>query len=247
MNHFNDNSFEILKTEVHIWFINLNKTIEVIDSLKQFLSENEISKASKFRFEKDKNCSIITRGALRYLSGKYLKMNPENIIFKYGDHGKPNLDMKTDLKFNVSHSGNLAVIGFVLKNDIGVDIEQLKYDFEVMDIVNNYFSQHEIETLKKLPIEEQTNGFYRCWTRKESFIKAKAKGLSFPLDSFSVDIKSDEETELLETKWDKNEKDLWKLFSFSPIENYIGAVSVNGHIQSVKYFNFNEMISNKTQ
>lgn len=239
MNHLNDNSFKILKTELHIWFINLNKTIEVIESLKQFLSENEISKASKFRFEKDKNSSIITRGSLRYLSGKYLKMNPENILFKYGNYGKPDFDIKTDLKFNVSHSGNLAIIGFVLNNDIGVDIEQLKYDFEVMDIVDNYFSQYEIETLKKLPIEEHTKGFYRCWTRKESFIKAKAKGLSFPLDSFSVDIKSDKKTELLETKWDKNEKDLWRLFSFSPMDNYIGAASVKGDIKSVKYFNLN--------
>ncbi len=93
--------------------------------------------------------------------------------------------------------------------------------------------------MKEIPIQNHVKGFYRCWTRKESFIKAKAKGLSFPLDSFSVSIDSDEKTELLETKWDKNEKELWNLFSFTPQENYIGAVSVKGNIQNIKYYNIN--------
>ena len=128
----------------------------------------------------------------------------------------------------------------MLNNDIGVDVEKIKADFNVFEIASNYFSNSEIESLKKLPIENHVKGFYRCWTRKESFIKAKAKGLSFPLDSFSVSFDSDEKAELLETKWAKNEKDLWKLFSFSPKENYIGAVSVKGNIQNIKYFNFNE-------
>lgn len=243
MEYINDSSFKILKTELHVWFIKLHEISKSINYLKALLTEDEILKASKFRFQKDKNCSVISRGALRLLSGKYLNTNPKTITFKYGDYGKPDYNIETELKFNVSHSGNLAVIGFVLNNEIGIDIEQLKYDFEVMDIVDNYFSQHEIETLKKLPIEEQIKGFYRCWTRKESFIKAKAKGLSFPLDSFSVDIKSDKKTELLETKWDKIEKDLWRLFSFSPMQNYIGAASVNSSIKSVKHFNFDEMFS----
>jgi 4'-phosphopantetheinyl transferase len=243
MEYIYDSSFKILKTELHVWLIKLDEISKSINYLKAILTEDEILKASKFRFHKDKNCSIISRGALRLLTSKYLNTNPKTITFKYGDYGKPYYSIETDLKFNVSHSGNLAIIGFVLNNDIGVDIEQLKYDFDVMDIVDNYFSQHEIETLKKFPNQELTQGFYRCWTRKESFIKAKAKGLSFPLDSFSVDIKSDEKTELLETKWDKNEKDLWRLFSFSPMKNYVGAVSVKGNIQSVKHFNFDEIIS----
>ena len=134
----------------------------------------------------------------------------------------------------------MAVIGIVLNNDIGIDIEEMKAGFDVLDIASNYFSNLEIESLKKLPAIEQFKGFYKCWTRKESFIKAKAKGLSFPLDSFSVSLDSDEKVQLLETKWDKSEKELWNLFSFSPQENYIGAVSVKGNVQDIKYFNFNE-------
>ncbi|WP_298553733.1 4'-phosphopantetheinyl transferase superfamily protein [uncultured Algibacter sp.] len=242
MPHFSkNNNFLLAVNQVHVWCISFDISENEINYLKSFLTDDEIIKASKFRFEKDKNCSIITRGALRLLSGKYLKTNPKDIIFKYGQFGKPDYRMKTNLKFNVSHSGNKAVIGFVLNNDIGVDIEDIKTNFEILDIAKNYFSNIEIKALKKLPKNLHAKGFYRCWTRKESFIKAKAKGLSFPLDSFSVSIESDDKAELLETKWDDNEKDLWKLFSFSQIENYVGAVSIKGNIQSIKYFNFNKL------
>jgi 4'-phosphopantetheinyl transferase len=237
-----DKNISLDKNEIHIWFINFNINKAEFNFLNNFLSEDEILKASKFKFEKDKNSSIITRGALRLLSGKYLGLNPQEIEFKYGDFGKPVFNFETPLKFNLSHSGNMAVIGFCLHEDIGVDIEVMKANFDVFDIASNYFSSSEIEVLKTLPTEEHTKGFYRCWTRKESFIKAKAKGLSFPLDSFSVSIDSDIKAELLETKWDYSEKEFWKLFTFSPQENYIGAVSVKGQIQEVKYFNFNEFL-----
>lgn len=98
----------------------------------------------------------------------------------------------------------------------------------------------EIDSLKKIAIKNHVKSFYRCWTLKESFIKAKAKRLSFPLDSFSVSIDSDEKSELLETKWDEHERNFWNLFSFLPKEKYIGAISVHGEVNKVQYFNFND-------
>jgi 4'-phosphopantetheinyl transferase len=239
LNFLENYDFSLPTNQTHIWFINFDITEEKFNSLNSFLSKDEIIKASKFRFKKDKNCSIISRGALRLLSSKYLNIKPEDIIFKYGKYGKPEYNIDTELKFNVSHSGNMAILSFVKDFDIGVDIEKIKDDFDVLDIATNYFSELEIEALKKVSKEKQAEHFYRCWTRKESFIKAKSQGLSFPLDSFSVCINSDKETELLETKWDKEEKDTWELFTFSPHQNYIGAVSIQGSVKSIEYFNFN--------
>jgi len=179
---------KLKRNQTHLWFIHIHDLKEHMAFLNDFLSEDERLKALKFRFEKDKNSSIITRGALRYLSSIYLNLKPKDIIFKYGDYGKPDFDLDTKLKFNVSHSGAMAIIGFVL------------------------------------------------------FIKAKAKGLSFPLDSFSVSIDSDDHTALLETKWNHKEKDLWRLFSFSPQENYLGAISVKGNIKTIRYYNFKDLL-----
>lgn len=204
------------------------------------LSQDEKMRASKFRFIKDKNLFILARGALRVLSSYYLNIPIEDVSFLYGEFGKPEYSFKSDLKFNVSHSGDRAVIGFVKHYDIGVDIEKIKSNFDVLDIAMNYFSQKEISELKSLPKHKHVEGFYKCWTRKESFIKAKSKGLSFPLDQFSVSINSKKAVRLLETQWNKNETTLWSLFSFSPEKKYIGAVSIKAQTCNIEYHDFDQ-------
>ena len=228
--------FKLESKTVNTWFINVNVVQDKIEMFSRIISIDENKRANKFHFKKDKNLFIMSRAILRVLSGHYLNIKPEDITFKYGEFGKPDYDFETNLKFNISHSGDMAIFSFVKDFDIGTDIEKMKHDFDVLDIATNYFSELEIEALKKLPKQMQVEGFYRVWTRKESFIKATAQGLSFPLDSFSVSLNSNETAELLQTKWDENEKNNWTLFTFSPHEEYIGATSVKGMINKVNYF-----------
>jgi len=231
---------ELTPKIIHTWLVNVDDVLHKIEILNRVISKDEKEKATKFRFKKDQNIFIISRGVLRILSAYYLNMGAKNIVFKYGEYGKPEYDFYSDLKFNISHSGDLIVLSFAKDFDIGVDIEKVKDDFDVLEIASNFFSTLEIETLKKIPKAQQVYYFYRCWTRKEAFIKAKSLGLSFPLDSFSVCISSDKKTELLETKWNNAEKDTWKLFTFSPQQNYIGAISIQSDVKAVDYFNFND-------
>ena len=182
--YFKERFKPLVKNQVQLWYIDFSKHVEHIPYYESLLSKDERAKALKFRFEKDKNQSIISRGALRLLSALYLNKQARDISFSYGTYEKPEYGFKSDLKFNVSHSGNMAVIGFVKHYDIGVDIEKIKTDFDVLDIAVNYFSEREILELKSLPEEKHIEGFFKCWTRKESFIKAKSQGLSFPLDAF---------------------------------------------------------------
>ena len=86
--------------------------------------------------------------------------------------------------------------------------------------------------MESLPEKERRAGFYRCWTRKESFIKAKGHGLSFPLNSFSVSLNVDS-AELLRTEWDASEREEWTMATFQPSEGYQAALSVRGRIDSV--------------
>ncbi len=230
---FKDRHKPLQSKQVHVWCLSFREHTEHVPNYYALLSDDEKIKASKFHFEKDKNQSIISRGALRQLSALYLDRPIDDIAFTYGEYGKPEYSFKSYLKFNVSHSGDMAIIGFVKDHDIGVDIEHIKTDFDVMDIAVNYFSELEIKTLKAFPKKKHIEGFYRCWTRKEAFIKAKSQGLSFPLNAFSVSIDSNNHANLLETKWDKREAKDWKLFSFTPNKDYIGAVSIKGAVNDL--------------
>jgi 4'-phosphopantetheinyl transferase len=236
-------SFVDLKPNtLHIWSLNFVVDDEAYNRYHSFLSKDEKERASRFKFYKDKRCYVVTKGVLRLLSGRYLNTDAKAIEFEYEKYGKPKLKHNTNLNFNVSHSGDLAIIGFVHNHTIGVDIEKIKNDFDTFEIASSCFSKHEIDALHKISKQEQHKAFYRCWTRKEAFIKAKGSGLSFPLDEFSVSLESDLDADVVWTKWNTDEKDQWKLTSFIPSEDYIAATIVDSEIEDTLYFDWNNTL-----
>ncbi len=232
------NTLLLEENKVHVWVIKKDSITKFLEYYRDLLSIDEKKKSKTFRFYKDRNTYILARGALRLLLSKYLKIHPKNIIFNYCAFGKPKIKYDCTMKFNVSHSGEMIVIAFCNDYDIGIDVEYIKKDFNVLEIVNNYFSKQEISALHKIPKNQQTEAFFRGWTRKEAFIKAKSQGLSFPLDSFSISMDSDDNAELYETAWDKNEKNLWNIVPFDTYKDYKAAFAVKGKIDAVKYFKF---------
>lgn len=225
---------------VNIWVIDLDTIDERIENYYGLLSKDERSKTKKFKFERDRNNFTVCRGVLRRLSALYLGTRPQDIKFGYSEFGKPHF-IESTLKFNVSHSGNVAVIGFLEGQEIGIDVELVKTNFDVLDIANNFFSEKEIKALNELPHEIQSLAFYRCWTRKEAFIKAEGSGLSFPLDSFAVSMDSDEIATLLETVWDRKEKEKWILHSFVPSSGYRAALAVRRKVNSIEIQKWHHM------
>jgi len=228
----------------HVWYANTNIKNTKEHEYLTILSPGEKERASKFHFTKDRKRFIASHGILRILASLYLNKKAADIQFKYGEFGKPEFIDRPELKFNISHSGDLVVLGFLLDFEMGVDVELIKRDFDVLDIAQNFFSSKEIKSLFSLAKKEQNIGFFRCWTRKESFIKAKGSGLSFPLDQFAVSLDDDIRAELLETKWNFHEKDHWKLFSFIPAKNYIAALVARGEITAINYLNWDRAINN---
>ena len=219
---------------VKIWTVLNSSSLDLTPYL-QFLSSDEKERAKKFRFQGDQANYILGKSILRILVGKYLEQDPKSIEFNYNAYGKPELPDGSGLKFNISHSGDLVLLGFNEIHPIGVDVEKIKIDFDVMEVAANYFSATELRSLRKVPHEDQKRAFYRCWTRKESFIKAKGLGVSFPLDKFSVSIDKDEEAQLIETNWEPNEKDQWQIYSFVPAKNYLAAITASSKLTEISY------------
>lgn len=234
---FSSQSLTLTPHQVHVWSIDKDKHINKLPFYWSVLNETEKEKASKYRFENDHNCAVISRGILRILLGTYLKTSPKNINFQFGDYGKPTI-IASNIEFNISHSANSIVMAFTLKSKIGIDVEYTKKSIDVKKISEHFFSKEEISSLLSLHKNYQQQAFYNCWTRKEAFIKALGCGLSFPLDQFVVSLDSTKNASLLATKWDEKEKDNWVLKTFNPQENYIGAVSVKGKVTDVQFWKY---------
>jgi 4'-phosphopantetheinyl transferase len=212
--------------DLHLWCGNLDSSFSRILELKPLLSADECEKAHRFHFTKDSNRSVASRGLLRTLLGHYLQRDPSRLKFCYGTYGKPRLDASDsgDLCFNVAHSDWLGVFAFTRAREIGIDVERIQPDIMKERIADEFFSAREVDDLLSVPVQEQAEAFFNCWTRKEAFLKAKGSGLSAPLDQFSVSLKPGETPSLIETQWDEKESSRWSVLHFEPEPGFVGSV-----------------------
>lgn len=232
-------SLSLLSGEVHVWRARLEQPQEVQDELLRTLDLDERERANRFHFEKHRRRFILGRGFLRLLLGRYLKIAPEQVRFAYGPYGKPSLadeHAASGLQFNASHSHELAVYGFVQEREIGVDVEYVKDDFQSEEIAGHFFSAREVQTLMALPKDERTAAFFRCWTRKEAYIKALGSGLSHPLDQFDVTLTAHEPTALLRDAQDADAAARWEMFNLEFTDRYAGALIVEGREHTLHAF-----------
>lgn len=231
-------TLELLDSKIDVWSVNINNYTNKLFDYWELLSSSEKEKADRFRFEKDKNCYVIARGLLRILLSRYLNIKSQKINFRYAEKGKPYLEHPSNIKFNLSHSKNCIVLAFTKNIELGIDVEYAKNNLEILQVAESFFSKQEIKALKSIQSIYRLSAFYNCWTRKEAFIKATGDGLSFPLNQFTVSLESSESAELVETRWDNKEKDLWSLETFTPQKDYIGAVASRNKIKGINYYKF---------
>ena len=93
-----------------------------------------------------------------------------------------------ELRFNLSHTDGLIICGVVLKQDIGVDVEDTERKGAPLEIADRFFSAQEVHDLNQVPDSEKRKRFFNYWTLKESYIKARGMGLSLPLEQFTFHI-----------------------------------------------------------
>jgi 4'-phosphopantetheinyl transferase len=222
----------LLSDEVHVWCASLDMTTPHMRHLQDTLSADELERASRFHFAKDRRRFVVGRGVLRSLLGWYLGVEPRQLCFSYGVYGKPALvptSGEARLCFNVSHSHELALYAVTYGREIGVDIEHIRANVACEEIAERFFSPRERALLRTLPTHLKDDAFFRCWTRKEAYIKARGEGLSLPLDQFDVAFAPGEPAALLATRWAPHEASCWVLRELTPGPGYAAALAVGGH------------------
>jgi 4'-phosphopantetheinyl transferase len=215
------------RREVHVWFVELKAGGHSLDACARSLSPDERDRASRFRFEHLKTSFTLSRGVLRVLLECYLGMEAKRLLFAYGPRGKPMLAFpETTLDFNLAHSGRIAAYAFAVGCRLGIDIEEIRPVADQEDIVRRFFSQEECEEWLCLDASERQDAFFRCWTRKEAFIKAMGDGLSMPLDSFQVSLRPEAPASLIRAEGDPEAAGRWSFSSLTPARGYTGSLAL---------------------
>lgn len=224
-------SLTLATGEVHVWRLALDQPESVVAEFRATLEADELERAERFHFEKHRRHFVVGRGGLRYVLSRYVDVQPEEFRFSYGEYGKPALE---GLRFNMSHSHGVALFAVARDRELGVDVEHIRADFASEDIAQRFFSRVEVAVFNSLSKEEQVAGFFRCWTRKEAYIKAIGRGLSEPLNAFDVTLAPGEAAALLRAE--RGDVSRWAMFDIDVGNDYAGALAVEAPVSDIRYW-----------
>ena len=160
-----------------------------LQSLARILSADERARADRLGFQKDRERFIVAHGLVRTVVSGYLGCAPADLRFLRNARGKPRLDgalRPIDLRFNFSHSHDIALLALAEGREVGVDIEHERPDLDILEIAERFFAAEEFRALRDLPEDAQRSAFFQLWTRKESSLKAAGNGLSDGLKQLGV-------------------------------------------------------------
>lgn len=225
----------IQENEVHVWTVSLAAPAIEAERLPTLLSDDERMRTGRFRFVEHATRYTVARASLRRILSRYTDTAPELLRFKYTANGKP-FFANGPIHFNLSHSCDVAVVAVSRGREVGVDVEQIRRDNDLLDIAAHYFAPEERAALRLLSTEERRFGFFRCWTRKEAYLKARGDGMSLDLHAFSVSLGPNEPAALIASAEGPAELKRWKLADLKLQDGYAAALAVEGHRCDLRLF-----------
>jgi 4'-phosphopantetheinyl transferase len=193
------------------------------------LSADERARRDRLLRPEDQQAFTVCRAALRQHLGERVGRDPATLIFGQNRYGKPHLHDRV-VCFNVSHSADRGLIA-ISDDDVGVDIEHQRPLHDMMAVAKQSFSPQEQADLWRLPMPLRREGFFRCWSRKEAFIKAVGMGLSFPLDGFDVTLDPRVSAQLLGIRDPQHARAGWTLHHLDVVPEYSAALVTRGPAQ----------------
>lgn len=214
-----------LEQTVHVWVVRLDDANVDLDDGRELLSPDERDRAARFHFERDRRRYLIAHIALHRILSRYLEIDPARLFFELGANGKPKMPAALTsqaIEFNLSHSHELALIAVNRVGELGVDTEYVKPDFKFQEIAERFFTAREVAAMRSLPAALQRQAFFKCWTSKEAFLKAKGIGLSGKLDEVGITLDAEDQVRI------RADVPGWSLTELDPVETYESALVVAG-------------------
>lgn len=231
-----DSNMSLPGDAVHLWAAALDQPDSLLTDMEHTLSPDEIARADRFAFPHLRRQYVAARGILRDILARYLGVSAAGLQFIYGAEGKPSL-VDDRLHFNLSHSQGIVVYAITSPaREVGVDIEYARRSLSDLEgLAARTFSRNETAALMNLPPAQRQQAFFNCWTRKEAYIKALGKGLSYPLEEFDVSLRPGDTARLLRVAIQPAEVDRWRYEVLDLPGGYTVALIADGQWSSRRW------------
>lgn len=181
----------LASAEAHLWWARPAAFGEgaQLARLRALLTDDECARADRYRVARDRRTSLVTRALVRTVLSRYSGVPSGRWRFRTNEHGRPEIaSPASPLRFNVSHTDGLVVCLVGRGRELGVDAENLGRDRRWLDLAERFFAPAEARALRAAPAARRRLRFLEYWTLKESYVKARGRGLTLPLSGFWFDL-----------------------------------------------------------
>ncbi|GFO69936.1 4'-phosphopantetheinyl transferase [Geomonas limicola] len=227
--------------QVHLHLLPLDCTDQELNSLRDLLTSAERARCERLLDPLKRQQAMASRGRLRQLLGNYLGEVPQRVLLSEGEFGKLHLSEHLEpdsLCFNLSHAGKYLVIAVSAGSEVGVDLEEIRGDLDFRPMAERYFAPSEQQELFALEPAQQLTAFYRCWTRKEAYLKGTGVGFSQPANSFQVSLAPNVPAALVVHHDHPEESRRWSLRDLPAPAGYCAALAAQIARPELKFYGF---------
>ncbi len=166
---------------VDVWSCTLQASPDLLASCRAWLSEDEGARAARFVRPEDQVHFALAHGGLRAVLARYLAVEPATLRFQIGPTGKPALLGQAragdHLHFNLCHSHGRMLVAVAHGHEVGVDLEQVRENVEVLKLAERFYTAAEYEWMKSQAPSDHALQFYRLWVGKEAVLKGQGIGI----------------------------------------------------------------------
>lgn len=223
---------------IEVWALRVSGTMATDARLAEILSREERVRMERFRQEMDRARYAAAHAGLRVLLSQRLQMEPAAIRFERGAYGKPQLATEyggTAWRFNLSHSGELALIA-LSRAEVGVDVEAVNPAVG-LDVAETFCSADEMRQLEAMREENRTAALHRIWTAKEAVGKASGAGIASWMREIAVELKDAGEIAARRLQFPAEP---WFVRELEVPAGYVGAVAAPGGPWTVRPYEWSE-------
>jgi 4'-phosphopantetheinyl transferase len=213
--------------EVQVWGFLLELDDTDLPTAAHCLSEEERERADRLVSERHRQQFVAAHVALRVLLSRYCDRRPRELIFHRTSAGKPCLIEELSIRFNLSHSHGRAVIAVARDREVGVDLEKIRPEVDVVSLATRFFSVEDRSFIASGDPANRHERFLQAWVAREAVFKAEGKGVRFPLHHDHLEfLSSGREARLIRKQRNPKAEIPVRFLSLEP--GWVGAVAAEG-------------------
>lgn len=218
----------IHRDDVHVYGVLLEIADSELPQAISVLSREEQERAARLIAEAHRRRSIAAHAMLRSILSRYCGESPKQLAIGRTSDGKPFLSAYPSIRFNLSHSHGRALIAVARDREIGVDIENVRPEVDVVRLAKRFLSERDQTFIECGEPAQRHERFLKTWVAREAVFKAEGKGITFPLDRDYLELSINGQDGRLITEQGRPDKTA-RSIRFLPLDpGWIGAVAAEG-------------------